>query len=171
MTRERITRRALLNSAGAFAPALAGVTATTTAQAVPDTTVPASTLAYLGHIELETLPVAAPGDEALAVRGGAFSGRRLAGAVQSGRVQCTRDARGRLQQLQVQLVVRTADGSLVELRDRVQGPGSSDASLGSQPQLAGAPLADGPRPSLLVGRIDASRIAAGSLRLLGFEVG
>lgn len=104
------------------------------------------------------------------VRGGTVSGALMRGVVQSGRLEWLVDPATGAVEISARVQLLREDGAVVELRDRtshgqpliVGMPGVSTA-----PQLFDAAGRSLPHPSL-VGRLDASDLARGVVRLRAF---
>jgi hypothetical protein len=93
--------------------------------------------------------------------------------VQAGRIEWSVPAAGAPVEVTTQLLVACADGSLVEVQDRGVLPADADpashAAIPTRPELTGG-REEPDVPVLLVGRLDASELGKGILKLQAFEV-
>lgn len=174
----RFTRRSLLGSAGAT---LLGPLAGTARADASDMTVghgvPVALPAFEVRIRLEPLLWTVGtgyGTGLRVIRSGRVLGPLLAGSVQSGYVRWQTDTSRGAVDLQLQAVVLRDDGTVVEVRDRsvhaIAATRGDLSRLASATSLHVANDQDGV-PVLFVGRLDASLLESGSLRLNAFRVG
>lgn len=170
MANARITRRAVLGSAGAAS--LSPVFSAST----DDALAPRARLAFSARISVGAAETVAssPGRRWSAVIGGEIHGPLVSGAVQGGRIDWHVDARSQTVEITARFGVLGRDGRLLEIRDRAVFPGVVPPA--SVPVISTAPMlveqADEvpATPALLVGRLDASRFADGVVQLDAFEV-
>jgi hypothetical protein len=170
MASARITRRAMLGSAGAasLSPVLPA--------SAPDSQAPHTRLAFAADVSVGAAEIVAgqPGRRWSAVLGGNIHGPLLSGAVQGGRIDWHVDALSQSVEISARFGVLGRDGRLLEIRDRAVFPGSSlPASMTrivTAPLLLEAAETVPAAPALLVGRLDASQFARGVVHLDAFEV-
>jgi hypothetical protein len=118
-------------------------------------------------------PQAGSGNHRFAdIVGGRFSGRRLSGRVQSGRLDWFIDPASGAVEVAVSCSVVRADGVTTQMRDRTaRVPAYTGATLAGHPT---APVLDGAIGEaglpLLVGRLDTTAIWRGFISLRAFEV-
>jgi hypothetical protein len=178
MASARITRRAVLGSAGAasLSPMLAASARGAPGDESPHAPQPRSRAAFAAEISVGAAePVAGSAHRRwAAVLGGEIAGPALSGAVQGGRIDWSIDEHGQTVELTARFGVLCPDGRLFELRDRAvyQGvqPPAHSAVIVTAPQLLEAAAEVPAAPALLVGRLDASQFRNGTVRLLAFEV-
>lgn len=172
------TRRSLLGSAGAtlLGPLAGGARANPSGQpAVEDAPVTAPAFEVLVELDASpnaTTPVLAASGVRL-VHGGRVQGALLSGLVRSGHLRWRTDTALDTVELLTEFVVQRDDGSVVEVRDRsVHELAASSAQLERLPSATTLHFADGQDglPVILVGRLDASHLSSGSLRLNAFRV-
>lgn len=166
---QQLTRRTLLGSVGAATIA----SSLPTQAGVGREGVPALRRAFVA--EVKTAPVSIGKQSGLVrhmwVTGGVVRGSLLEGQIQSGRLEWQMAAGQSGVELLAEFVVRRADGSTVEVRDRALGTVTNEGAelslLASRPELRDAL---GASPVTLVGRMDASACMAGTVRLNAFMV-
>jgi hypothetical protein len=108
------------------------------------------------------------------ILGGAIDGPRLSGVVQGGRFDWSTDPAGESVEVTATFIVRSDDGRMIEVRDRgvypVSAAVTASAAICTSPELV-QPAGEAPvSPAVLIGRLDASHLNQGVVRLLAFEV-
>lgn len=170
MANARITRRAVLGSAGAAS--LSPVISVSASDALA----PHARLAFAARISVGAAEAveSSPGRQWSAVLGGEIHGPLVSGAVQGGRIDWHVDARSQTVEITARFGVLSRDGRLLEIRDRAVFPGAiapaSASVIATAPMLVEQADEVPARPALLVGRLDASRFADGVVQLDAFEV-
>jgi hypothetical protein len=170
MASARITRRALLGSAGAASlspvlpvPAGAGLS-------------PHARLAFAARLRVGKAQAVAghPGRQWTAVLAGEIGGPLVSGAVQAGRIDWNVDEASRSVEVTAQFAVLCGDGRLLQIRDRAVFAGVTPPSrmpcVATAPQVVDQAGELAATPALLVGRLDASGFARGVVQLDAFEV-
>jgi len=171
MSGTRVSRRAMLGSVGAasLSPVLQA--------SIPDLSasldLPLARPAFTAALQTAEMQESASGSRSASIIGGSMQGRRLSGNVRSGRIQWSAPALGSPVEVTTHLLVARPDGSLVEVLNRGVVPADSDVSchpaISTRIELAGNEEGPG-APLLLVGRLDASGLGKGVLKLQAFEV-
>lgn len=170
MAGARITRRAVLGSAGAAS--LSPVFALNAS----DPALPHTRLAFAAHVSVGAAAGVSghPGRRWCAVLGGTLRGPLLSGAVQGGRIDWQIDAPSHTVEITARFGVLAADGRLLELRDRTVFAGAVQpagmAAIATAPVLVEQAEEVPATPVLLVGRLDASQFVRGLVHLDAFEV-
>lgn len=171
MAGTRVSRRSMLGTVGAAALAPALV------QASPGRPLNGAPLPHASPLFAAQLEVAALVREVagahVAITGGTLRGRALAGVVvQGGHIQWQPQVRGMA--VTVRFGVRLADGSLVEVCERGLLADCNDitdaAVISTVPEPPGPDSEAPASPALRVGRLDATRLQQGMVRLVAFEV-
>lgn len=170
MANARITRRAVLGTAGAAS------LSTVLAASASDALAPHARPAFAARISVGAaeMVVSSPGRRWSAVLGGEIHGPLVSGAVQGGRIDWHIDARSQAVEITARFGVLGSDGRLLEIRDRAIFPGvmapASVSAIATAPMLVEQADEVPATPALLVGRLDASRFADGVVLLDAFEV-
>lgn len=175
MPGSRYSRRHLLASLGAtpVASMLAPGKAAAVGAAIPGTdAAPSVKTERLWDITLRlrlVTPITAAAGSAI-IEGGEAEGVMHKGVVQSGMVDWSRDGARGVLQVVARYDIAMEDGSRVHVLDRAMLPLES----GCRAPVATAPELDdahgGPGMALLIGRLDASGLAAGQLRSSFYRV-
>jgi hypothetical protein len=179
MPKLRITRRAVLGSVGATLSSTLAAPAGAHLAPMPaqgSLALPQARPAFAALLEVGE-SMQAPGTSTqrwVTILGGAIDGPRLRGVVQGGRFDWRQDAAGESVEVTATFIVRRDDGRLIEVRDRGFYPAASaaaaSAAICTSPELV-EPAGEGPvAAAVLVGRLDASQLDRGMVRLLAFEV-
>jgi len=173
MSGTRVSRRAMLGSVGAasLSPVLqASVPDISGLRASPDP--PLARLAFTATLQTDEIHESPCGARDAAIIGGSLQGHRLSGTVQAGRIQWSAPSAEAMVEVRTHVLVMRQDGTLVEVHDRGLMPAGADpgqASISTRPELTGE-REEQDVPVLLVGRLDASEVLRGVLRLQAFEV-
>jgi hypothetical protein len=179
MSKLRITRRAVLGSVGASLSSTLAAPAAASLAPVPaqgSLQLPQARRAFAAQLEVgQSTPASGTSTHRWAViLGGAIDGPRLRGEVQGGRFDWRQDPGGQSVEVTATFIVRRDDGRLIEVRDRgvypAAGAATATAAICTSPELV-EPGGEVPvSPAVLVGRLDASQLDLGVVRLLAFEV-
>lgn len=179
MPKLRITRRAVLGSVGASLSSTLAAPAGASLAPVPaqgNHELPQARRAFAAQLEVaKSTQASGTGTQRWAIiLGGAIDGPRLRGVVQGGRFDWRQDQAGESVEVTATFIVRRDDGRLIEVRDRGVYPAASaataSAAICTSPELV-EPDGEVPvSPAVLVGRLDASQLDRGVVRLLAFEV-
>lgn len=166
MAGARISRRSMLGSAGAASlmPVLGRNATAASSAASPE--LPQACPAFDARLQVGAAMAGHDGGHWAAITGGSIEGRDVSGRVTGGRIEwqqqqgvCTVSAR---------FDVLRADGTRVEVCERGQcaamaGPFAASAEVLDAVGTAAT-------AALLVGRMDATHLAAGAVRVQAFEV-
>jgi hypothetical protein len=176
MPKMRITRRAVLGSVGASLSATLAAPARASLSNSGDPGLPQARRAFAARLEVaRTEQTSGARVQHWAnILGGAIDGPRLNGVVQGGRVDWCTDLAGESVEVTTTFIVRCEDGRMIEVRDRgfypVSGAATASAAICTAPELV-EPAGQAPvAPAVLVGRLDASGLGQGVVRLVAFEV-